>query len=334
MSPAYERKVSDLLSAVKIGSAAELEENTPASGSEGSTAEKDFNRQGREENPQRTQRTSADSDARAPRNPTSAGEGKRATQGESPDSLEAVQARVAAMPPIVLGKDMADELGATVGSVVLVTSPQGELTPYGMVPKYNRFRVVGIFNSGFYDYDTSWAFARLTDAQRLFGLGDLISVIEFKIDDIYKADEVSRELEDAVGKGFMTTNWMEQNKALFHALRLERLVTFITIGLIVFVAALNILISLIMMVMEKTRDIAVLVSMGAKSRQIRRVFIFQGMLIGVIGTLIGLIVGYAISWAAGTYHLISLSAEVYSIDYVPFAMRVQDGILFALVAIG
>ena len=252
----------------------------------------------------------------------------------SSDSLADVHARVAAMPPIILGKDMADNLGATVGSVVLVTSPQGELTPFGMVPKYSRFRVVGVFNSGFFDYDSSWAFTRLSDAQRLFGLGDLISVIEFKVDDIYKADRVSRELEEAAGKGFMTTNWMEQNKALFHALRLERLVTFITIGLIVFVAALNILISLIMMVMEKTKDIAVLMSMGTPKSQVRNIFIAQGFLIGVIGTAIGLLLGYAISYAGGHYHMISLSPEVYSIDYVPFAPRLTDGVLVALVAIG
>jgi lipoprotein-releasing system permease protein len=193
---------------------------------------------------------------------------------------------------------------------------------------------VGIFNSGFFDYDSSWAFTRLSDAQRLFGLGDLISVIEFKVDDIYKADTVSRELEDAAGKGFMATNWMEQNKALFHALRLERLVTFITIGLIVFVAALNILISLIMMVMEKTRDIAVLMSMGTRKAQVRNIFVAQGVLIGVIGTAIGLLLGYAISYAGGHYHMISLSPEVYSIDYVPFAPRPMDGLLVAVVAIG
>jgi lipoprotein-releasing system permease protein len=194
--------------------------------------------------------------------------------------------------------------------------------------------VVGIFSSGFYDYDSSWAFTRLSDAQRLFGLGDLISVIEFKVDDIYRADEVSHELEDVAGKGFMATNWMEQNKALFHALRLERLVTFITIGLIVFVAALNILISLIMMVMEKTKDIAVLMSMGTRTSQVRNIFIAQGVLIGVIGTAIGLLLGYAISYAGGHYHIISLSPEVYSIDYVPFAPRLMDGVLVALVAIG
>jgi len=255
-------------------------------------------------------------------------------QDESPDSLAGVQSRIAAMPPIVLGKDMADNLGAKVGDVVLVTSPQGELTPFGMVPKYSRFRVVGIFNSGFFDYDSSWAFARLSDAQQLFGLGDLISVIEFKLDDIYRAAEISRDLEEAAGKGFMATNWMEQNKALFHALRLERLVTFITIGLIVFVAALNILISLIMMVMEKTKDIAVLMSMGTRKAQVRNLFIAQGMLIGVLGTAIGLVLGYAISYAGGHYHVISLSPEVYSIDYVPFVPRLTDGVLVALVAVG
>ena len=238
------------------------------------------------------------------------------------------------LPPIILGKDMSDELGASVGSVITVTSPQGELTPFGVVPKYKRFKVAGIFNSGFFDYDSSWAFIRLSDAQRLFDLSDVVSVLEFKVDDIYKAGEIGRQLEAEAGKGFMSTNWMEQNHALFHALRLERMVTFITIGLIVFVAALNILISLIMMVMEKTRDIAVLVSMGAKRRQIRRIFMFQGILIGVIGTVLGLIAGYVISIAAGHYHLVSLSAEVYSIDYVPFAVRIQDGILVAAVAVG
>jgi len=266
----------------------------------------------------------------------------RATQEsatQSPDDLAGVARRVAVMPPIILGRDLADGIGATVGSVVLVTSPQGELTPFGMVPKYIRFRVAGIFNSGFFDYDSSWAFIRLSDAQQLFGLGDVISVIQFKLDDIYLAGEVGHTLEQAAdlasgSHGFMATNWMEQNKPLFRALRLERVVTFITIGLIVFVAALNILISLTMMVMEKTKDIAVLMSMGTKKRQIRRVFIAQGMLIGVIGTVIGLVLGYGISWAGGHYHFISLSPEVYSIDYVPFAPRVMDGVIVALVSIG
>ena len=251
------------------------------------------------------------------------------------DEPNPLSARItSSLAPIVLGKDMADQLGATVGSLVTVTSPQGELTPFGIVPKYARFKVVGIFTSGFYDYDNTWAFIRLSDAQRLFDLTDVVSVLEFKVDDIYRAAEIARNLEAVAGKGFMSTNWMEQNRALFRALRLEKVVTFITIGLIVFVAALNILISLIMMVMEKTRDIAVLVSMGAKKRQVRRIFMYQGLLIGVIGTAIGLVLGYSISWAAGHYHLVSLSAEVYSIDYVPFAPRFWDAVLVSLVAIG
>jgi lipoprotein-releasing system permease protein len=317
MIPTYERQVGDLLSSVKQGSAAALEE-APTTQIDSSGMEK-------------LAGEPAQSGAEGAPAATRAG----TTQADSsPDDLAGVQARVAAMPPIVLGKDMADNLGAAVGSVVMVTSPQGELTPFGMVPKYSRFHVVGIFNSGFFDYDSSWAFVRLSDAQQLFGLGDLISVLEFKVDDIYNADKISGALEDAAGKGFMTTNWMEQNKALFHALRLERLVTFITIGLIVFVAALNILISLIMMVMEKTKDIAVLMSMGTKQAQVRNVFIAQGMLIGVIGTAIGLLLGYAISYAGGHYHVISLSPEVYSIDYVPFAPRLMDGVIVAVVAVG
>jgi lipoprotein-releasing system permease protein len=310
MLPQYERKVSDLLKTVALGSAAALEETNAAV-----------------------------PDARVVPGLRPGSDGAEPRPHTSPDDLAGVQQRVAAMPPIILGKDMAEEIGATVGSVVLVTSPQGELTPFGMVPKYIRFRVAGIFNSGFFDYDSSWAFIRLSDAQELFGLGDVISVIQFKLDDIYLAGKVARTLEEAAdlisgSHGFMATSWTEQNKPLFRALRLERVVTFITIGLIVFVAALNILISLIMMVMEKTKDIAVLMSLGTKKAQIRRVFIAQGVLIGVIGTAIGLVLGYAISWAGGHYHFISLSPEVYSIDYVPFAPRLSDGIIVALVSIG
>jgi lipoprotein-releasing system permease protein len=287
--PSYEKKVSDLLQSVKIGSSAPLEPH-----------------------------------AEPPPPPAST----------SPDDLSAVQARIEAMPPIILGKDMADTLGATVGSIVLVTSPQGDLTPFGLVPKYQRFKVVGVFDSGFYDYDANWSFTSLTAAQKLFALGDVVSVLEFKVDDIYKAGEIGDKLQQEAGPGFMATNWMEQNKALFRALKLEKVVTFITIGLIVFVAALNILISLIMMVMEKTKDIAVLRSMGARKGQVRRIFMAQGVLVGVIGTIMGLILGYAISYIGARYHFIALSPEVYSIDYVPFAPRLIDGVVVSLVSIG
>src|SRR3954466_1215577 len=278
--PQYERKVSELLDTVKLGSAEKLEV------------------------PTQTSNTGSSGAARTPE-----------------------------LPPVVLGREMANDLGATVGSVVLVTSPQGELTPFGIVPKYVRFKVVGVFNSGFYDYDKSWAFVRIKDAQQLFGLGDVASVLEFKIADLDRAPEIGRQLEAAAGKGYMSSNWMEQNKQIFEALQMERRVMFLAIGLIVFVAALNILISLTMMVMEKTRDIAVLMSMGAKRSQVRRIFIGQGVLIGTIGTFFGLLFGYLGTWALSHYQFFKLNPEVYSIAYGPAPPRAFDGVLIAVVAL-
>ena len=239
-----------------------------------------------------------------------------------------------AAPPIVIGYDLANTLDATVGSTVMVVSPQGELTPYGLVPKYQPFRIVGIFHSGFYEYDASFGFIRLKDAQRLFGEPDVISVISFKVDDLYHADRIAGTIEAAAGPGFQARSWMEQNQELFHALKLEQIVTFIVIGLIVCVAALNILIALTMMVMEKTKDIAVLMSMGVQPGQIRRIFLMQGFLISVVGTVLGLILGYVFSWAGGHYQFIHLSAEVYSIDYLPFAPSIIDGVIVATVSLG
>ena len=239
-----------------------------------------------------------------------------------------------AVPPIVIGKDLAETLGASVGDSVLVTSPQGELTPLGLVPRYQRFSVVGIFKSGFYQYDSSYAFTRLTDAQRLFSEPDLISVISFKVDDLYRADKIGRVIEAEAGHGFQTTNWMEQNRELFRALKLEQIVTFIVLALIVCVAALNILIALTMMVMEKTKDIAVLMSFGVRQEQVRRIFLLQGLLISVIGTLLGLIAGYGLSWLGGHYRFIHLDASVYSIDYLPFAPRIWDAVIVAAVSLG
>jgi lipoprotein-releasing system permease protein len=237
-------------------------------------------------------------------------------------------------PPLVLGKDLAETIGAQAGDSVLVTSPQGELTPLGLAPKYQRFRVAGIFHSGFYQYDAAMAFMRLSNAQQLFSEPDLLSVISFKVDDMERAPAIGKAIEKAAGHGYMTTNWMEQNRELFRALKLEQVVTFIVIALIVIVAALNILIALTMMVMEKTRDIAVMMSFGVEPRQIRRIFLLQGFLISVIGTAIGLALGYFAAWAGGHYHFIHLSAEVYSIDTLPFAPRLVDGIIVAAVSIG
>ncbi len=235
-------------------------------------------------------------------------------------------------PPIVIGHDLADTIDARVGTTVLVTSPQGELTPLGLIPKFQRFRVAGIFHSGFYQYDSMMAFTSLADAQRLFGEPDVVSVLSFKVDDLDHADKIGRSIEQAAGPGFLTTNWMEQNRPLFRALRLEQVVTFIVIGLIVCVAALNILTALTMMVMEKTRDIAVMMSFGVQPRQVRMIFLLQGLLIGLTGTILGLIAGYGLSWLGGHYRF-PLSAEVYSIDYLPFAARWTDGLIVGAVSL-
>ena len=253
-------------------------------------------------------------------------------------------------PPIVLGKDLAETIGAQLGDTVMVISTQGEMTPLGIVPKYVRFRLAGIFHSGFYQYDAQMGFVRLTDSQCLFDEPDLLSVISFRVDDIDHAPEIGKAIEQEAnnwrlseqsaageqphGPGYMTTNWMEQNRELFRALKLEQVVTFIVIALIVIVAALNILIALTMMVMEKTRDIAVLMSFGVTPAQVRHIFLMQGLLISLIGTTIGLVLGYVASWAGGHYHFIHLSAEVYSIDTLPFAPRPLDGLLVAALSLG
>jgi lipoprotein-releasing system permease protein len=306
--PADEKTVGDLLQSVVQGSAAALE---PAEGRqpEMSGLEKENGRASHD----------AHLSAMGPR--------------EDGASGSVVGSAAQAVPPIVIGKDLAGTIGVKVGDGVLVTSPQGELTPLGLVPRYQRFQVVGIFKSGFYQYDSSYTFVRLKDAQKLFSEPDLISVISFKVDDLYHADRVGREIEAAAGKGFQATNWMEQNRELFRALKLEQIVTFIVLALIVCVAALNILIALTMMVMEKTRDIAVLMSFGVKAEQVRRIFLLQGFLISVIGTVLGLILGYGLSWVGGHYPF-PLNAEVYSIDHLPFAPRVWDGVIVAAVSLG
>jgi lipoprotein-releasing system permease protein len=239
----------------------------------------------------------------------------------------------AALPALVLGSDLAETLGVSVGDSVLVTSPQGELTPIGVIPRFQKFRVAGIFHSGFYTYDSAMTFVRLSDAQRLFSEPDLITMISFKVDDLYKAATVGKEIEQAAGKGFMTSNWMDDNKELFRALALEKVVTFIIIGLIVLVAALNILIALTMMVMEKTRDIAVLMSFGVLPGQVRRIFLLQGLLISLLGTAAGLVLGYLACWAGGHYP-IPLSSSMYNIDTLPFDPSWRDGVLVAAVSIG
>src|SRR5580700_2450083 len=212
---------------------------------------------------------------------------------------------------LMVGKQLADEWKMAPGDYVTIMSPQGRLTPFGLIPHTRRFRVAGVFDSGFYDYDENWCFLTLKAAQSLAGTTDVVNVLEFRLDSPERAGGIARQAEQMAGQDFMATTWMEQNFALFRALRLEKLVTAIFIGLITFVAGLNILVVLSMMVTDKARDIAVLMSMGTRREQIRRIFLWQGITIGAAGTLIGLVIGYAFAFTAGSHHLVPLDPQVY-----------------------
>ena len=235
---------------------------------------------------------------------------------------------------LLVGKQLALEWKISPGDYVTITSPQGRLTPFGLIPRTRRFRVNGIFDSGFYDYDESWCFMTLAAAQGLAGASDLVNVLEFRLSQPERAGEIASEIQHAVGPGFSATTWMEENHALFRALRLEKLVTAIFIGLITFVAGLNILVVLSMTVTDKARDIAVLRSMGARREQIRKIFLWQGITIGTVGTLAGLVLGYTFSFVSGSYHLIPLDPQVYAVPYVPFHPSLFDGLWITAASMG
>ena len=246
-------------------------------------------------------------------------------------SLERLKAR-GARPGIILGSGLARDTGMTLDSVITIIC-QGTLTPFTVLPSSQDFRVVGIFESGFFQYDDIWAFTSLQSAQQALSLPDVINQIELKLDDLNLAPQVTVEAEEIIGPKLVASNWMVQNRQLLNAFRMEKAVTMVTIGLILLVAALNILISLVMMVMEKYRDIAVLMSMGARGNQIRRIFMLQGILIGVTGTAIGMAIGYTLCYFAERYRWIRLDEQVYALSYVPFEPKVWDGVWVAAVAI-
>jgi lipoprotein-releasing system permease protein len=247
------------------------------------------------------------------------------------------------LPPILIGTKLSEMLGGlVVGDPVKLLTFNFNTGPFGPQLRPMSFEVAGIFDSGLYEHDMGWVYAPLDATQRLLKIeetekGPLAMAIEIKIRDIDNARDIGKritgEVSAATGQKFDHTDWIEQNTKIFNALELERLVMFITIGLIVMVAALNIVSSLTMMVLEKARDIAILMAMGATRQTIRRIFIWQGVIIGVVGTIIGLILGHGISFVADHYRLVSLDAEVYSIEYVPFRPNPLDSIVIAAVAI-
>ena len=238
-------------------------------------------------------------------------------------------------PGIVLGKHMVDDTGIRVRNRIQVLSPEGgEMDPrYGPTPTARPFLVSGVFESGFYEFDDGYAFASIAAVQKMLGDDDVVNAIELKVDDLNRAPQIARDLAKVLGPHLTATSWQEQNTHLFDAMRGERIVTLIIIGLIELVAALNILIVLVMMVMEKYRDIAVLMSMGARRQQIRAIFMLQGVLIGVVGSAIGLVVGYTLCYFAEKYKWIRIDESVYAFSYVPFETHWVHAIWIAAVAI-
>jgi lipoprotein-releasing system permease protein len=245
-------------------------------------------------------------------------------------SLDRLRDPGANPPGIVLGARMAEDLGMRVGdNIELLTD---EMTPVEIRPVKRRVKVCGLFETGFFEIDDNWAYMAMGAAQKAFSV-DQINQIELNVDDLNRAPEIAEDVERVVGEHYATTTWMERNKQLLGALNMERLVTIIVISLIELVAALNIFITLVMMVMEKYRDIAVLMSMGARQEQIRRIFMLQGVLIGVVGSAIGLVAGYVLCYFAGKYHWIRLEESVYSMSFVPFEPQWTDAFWIAGLAV-
>jgi lipoprotein-releasing system permease protein len=237
------------------------------------------------------------------------------------------------IPSILVGRILADDMKIPAGAYITLTSPQGSLTPFGMVPRSRRFRVAGIFDSGFYDYDANWGFVTLGSAQGLAGIGDVVSLLEVRVMRMDDAPAIAQDLVRRAGQGFAFTTWMDENRALFHALSLEKLVTALFIGLITFVAGLNILVVLTMTVTDRARDIAVLMAMGARRQQVRKIFVLQGLVVSIAGTASGLLVGYTLAWVANRWRLIPLNPEVYAIPYVPFHANALDAVWIAAAAL-
>ncbi|HSE40261.1 MAG TPA: FtsX-like permease family protein, partial [Acidobacteriota bacterium] len=228
---------------------------------------------------------------------------------------------------------LAETLRAKKGELVTLVSPEALLTPLGLMPKFKKLKIVGTFRSGMYEYDQNWALVSMKTAQRLFSLGDSVTLIEARLRNIHRAEEVSNRLQKKLTSRFYVDNWINQNRSLFSAMKLEKIMLFITITLIVLVAAFNVVSTLIMMVLDKNKDIAVLMAMGATTRQIMRIFMIQGVLIGIAGTILGGILGVTTSWIMDHYKVIQLPLDVYFIPYLPFRLRIEDIVVITTTAL-
>ena len=248
-------------------------------------------------------------------------------------SLSSLSESENGIPSIIIGSELAKQIGASTGSLVTVISPEGKLTPLGRTPNTKRFKVTAIFDSGMYEYDASMVYISLGEAQRFLALGDSVTGLELKVKEVYQSDIIARKIQKSLGYPYWTKDWKLMNRSLFSALKLEKLTMFVILTMIVLVGALNIISTLVMVVMEKTRDVAILRAMGASARSIMSIFMFQGILVGVIGTIAGLSSGLGLCHLLSRYKFINLPSDVYYISKLPVQVSVSDVSIVAAAAV-
>lgn len=236
-------------------------------------------------------------------------------------------------PGIIIGKELASSMGVFEGDTINVLSPIGKIGPLGMLPKIKEFRIVGIFEVGMFEYDSNLVLTSLVAAQQFFGMKDEVTGIQLRLADIYRAPVVREDIEKKLGFPFYAKDWMQMNKNLFSALKLEKFAMFIILVLIILVASFNIVSTLIMNVIEKKREIAILKAMGATDKGIMTIFVLQGLLIGLLGTIIGVTGGYLLCYILNTYQIIKLPADVYYLSHLPVKTKLSDFVVVSLSAI-
>jgi lipoprotein-releasing system permease protein len=237
------------------------------------------------------------------------------------------------LPAIVIGQELSRQLGAYLGDILSVVSPEGKLTPLGRAPNTRRYKVTAIFESGMYEYDASMVYISLKEAQDFLGIGDRVTGLEVRVDDVYQSDKIARSIQDNLGYPYWTKDWKVMNRSLFSALKLEKITMFVILTMIVLVGALNIISTLVMVVMEKTRDVAILRAMGATAKSIMSIFMLQGVFVGIVGTMAGLASGLGICHLLAKYKFISLPSDIYYISTLPVQVEFWDVSFVALAAV-
>jgi lipoprotein-releasing system permease protein len=248
-------------------------------------------------------------------------------------SLSSLEGRCDGLPTIMIGSELSRQLGAYPGDILNMVSPEGKLTPLGRLPNSQKYKVTAVFDSGMYEYDASMVFVSLKEAQAFLGFGDRVSGLEVRVKDVYKSDKVGIKIQNALGNPYWTKDWKVMNRSLFSALKLEKFAMFVILTMIVLVGALNIISTLVMVVMEKTRDVAILRAMGASAKSIMTIFMVQGLLVGLVGTLAGLASGLGICHLLARYKFISLPSDVYYITTLPVRVEFWDVCLVSLSAV-